>query len=678
VLRYAAIFAAVALLLSLAPMAVADPDSPPDPNQVAAAGGAVIDAPTLSFEDLGESNALSFYRSTSDVSVSFPVPPGLVPAALNVTLDLPFNIRSGLLTVTQQDRLISKLPLPLADLTPLIIPLPGVEVVNNTASLTLTLSSLPDDGYCVDWSNPVELINGSVTYFGTELPPTTVADFIPAILRKLTIGIPSNPTQAESDAAVQLAARLTRRYGGQFPEVLVVPLADGATAIDNPSVPLERQVIIKEGPDAAVSLVGSAGVPQLLISGPADKLTNLSLLFATGALDLAVSQRVVPDKVRSARWPELPGDTITLAGLGEVGGLNARGLSPQVTIDINQPRFGRSIQGIRVHLLGTYTPIPNTLGAQVTASVGGETIDSWPTDAAAAIDHWVQIPDRLVTRFTQLQVSVDTTRSSVVGCNDYGSMMLRIDGNSVIETSTAAPPLPAGFGSLPQALMPVVRVGIGADKFADTVRATQIVVGLGRLSPLPFRTAVMPLDEARASQDSAILISADGWTDNSITLPVSSNDRQITVQGQAPGEDQTVLTLDPGMAFGSLQTVFDGRRTLLVATSNGAPAQLDDLLTWLNADRARWSQLRGNAVVDVVGRPPTLVLDRTPVNVYGPVSAAPKRESATSGSYQNSPAWWVAALVVGVAAGGVGAIALSSQRSGAGTSSSSSSHRRGE
>ena len=148
-----------------------------------------------------------------------------------------------------------------------------------------------------------------------------------------------------------------------------------------------------------------------------------------------------------------------------------------------------------------------------------------------------------------------------------------------------------------------------------------------------------------------------------LTLPVSADDRRITLTGQAPNAEQTVLSLDPGVQFGSLQTVFDGRRTLLIATSNGAPAQLDELLGWLDADRGRWSQLRGSAIVAIAGRAPALVAGRTPASVYGPVAPTPDQAAASpAGSYHYDRAWWVAAGVVGVAAVGVAAIILTSRR----------------
>lgn len=664
--KFGATVGVVMAMLWSAPWAVADPEpapsepAPSEPAPAEGAGGEVMTAPTLSLPDLGAPAVLSFYGGTSSTSLSFPVPPGLAPDTLNATLSLPFNVRSGLVSVTQDDRLVGKVALPPTDLAPLVIPLAGAQVVDNTVTVTLTLASVPDDGYCLDRLNPINFINGSVTFTGAEAVPATVADFLPPILRKLTIGVPGSPTMAESDAAVQLAAGLVKRYGNQAPDVQVVPLPDGATSIPNPSAPLERQIVIKEGSDESISLAG-AGVPQLVISAPADRLTNDTRLLSDGALNLAVSARVVPEKLSSGRRTQPIGGVATVAQLSPTT-LSATGVSPQVTIGLDQTKFGHPVQDVRVHVMGTYTPLPNTFGAQLAATINGEQIDSWGADSAGTIDRWIDVPDRLLTRYTDVQVSLNTT-GNTGGCNDDHSMNLVINGDSVIQTSEAAPPIPPGFGSLPQALLPVVKVGIGSDRFADTVRAAQITIGLQRLSSLPLRTSVTSFEEARKSQDPAILISADGWTDSSITLPVSVNERRITLEGQPPDNEQTVLDLDPGVQFGSLQTVFDGRRTLLIATSNGAPQQLDELLGWLNADRSRWPQLRGTAIVAIPGRAPALVAGRTPVSVYGPVDSPQDQAAPSAGRYHYDRAWWVAGGVVGVAVIGVAAIALSARRS---------------
>lgn len=101
------------------------------------------------------------------------------------------------------------------------------------------------------------------------------------------------PSRAESDAAVQLAASMMTRYRSQTPEVLVVPLAEGASVIGAPSLPLERQFVVKEGPDEGLTMQGSQGVPQLLISGSADQLADQVRLLTDRSIGLALGRRAV-------------------------------------------------------------------------------------------------------------------------------------------------------------------------------------------------------------------------------------------------------------------------------------------------------------------------------------------------------------------------------------------------
>lgn len=628
-----------------APAALAEPD-----------GGALVDAPTLSWRDLGAPATLSFYGETSTTTLSFPVPPGVTPVSLNSIIDLPFPMRSGVLTVMQEDRLISKVGLPLADLAPLVIPLPGVRVIDESVAVSVTLSGLAEDRFCLDDLNPVDLVNGSVTFAGREEPPTTVADFLPAILRKLTIAVPARPTQAESDAAVQLATSLAARYRSQAPEVLVVPLTDGASAIDAPSLPLERQFVVKEGLEEGLSLQGSDGVPQLLVSGPPDKLVNQARLLTDSALNVAVGSRAVANQLRTG--PAFPGNIATLAELGQPA-LTATGVPPQVEITLDQTRFGHSTQGYRLRLRGSYTPVPSTFGGALAVSVNGEVLDSWPAVGDGVIDRWVGIPDRLIARYTSVRVSLNTT-GNAGRCNEYRPATLTISGGTEVESAPAFPPVPVGFGSLPQALMPRMNIGIAPESFADTFRAVQLATGLQLLSVMPLQTAVTSVEQALAVREPAIIVSADGWTDPSITLPVSADGGRIALEGPTPDDPQTILTLDPEARFGSLQTVFDGQRSLLIATSNGAPAQLDGLLRWLSAEPQRWRQARGNALVGFPNRAPASVLGRSPSSVGGPMMAGPGQ--GLEEDRGSSPVWWIAAGVVAVAAVGAIGIAVSARR----------------
>jgi hypothetical protein len=640
----AAVICVAAIALSPcigASSASADPDE-----------GSATAALALNLAAVGANSTLVFYGAQGSESLVLPIPPGLVPTALTAIVEIPVNLRAGILTVTQDDRTISRVPLPDGDGLPISIPLAGVNVVDNSVTLNLRSYLAPLDGYCLDPTNPLRLTDAAIRYDGAELPPATVADFLPPVLRKLTILIPEKPLFIESDAAVRLATAVVSRYGKQNPEIEVVGLAGGQTDPPAPSGPLERQIVIREGPDVMVGLSGVSGVPSLLISGPPNQLIDQTRLLASDLSRLAVSSKAVVGPLKST--PQLPPDMTTIRQLGQPG-VNATALSPQVSVALDQTRLGRPVRNVRVHLRGNYTPLPSSIAGSVVVAINGETLEQWPTDGAGVIDRWVDVPDRLLQRYTNLGVAINIS-GDTGRCGEFQPITLTIDGESDVQSARADPPLPAGFQSMPQTLMPRVDVGIGQDTFADTRRAVAILVGLQRLSALPIDTEVMALQQAVDSPLPAVLISPDGWSDQRITLPVNaSKSGELKVAGVEGTTDQTTLTLDPAQRIGSLQTAVDGQRTMLIATSNGAPEQLDALLTYLNADPARWSRLTGTAVLAPFGHDPVTI---------GAVSSAEPSMSTEDGS--GVQYWWIGAGVVAVVAVGSGLILLRSRRKTAG------------
>ncbi|MEZ0352143.1 hypothetical protein [Mycobacterium sp. pR1184] len=648
VARLAALAGVIGFLVLSAPPAGAAPSD----------AGTTTDSLTLSLADLGSAPNLEFWGLTSTQVLTVPVLRGLTPTALNTTVELPINLRTGTLTVSQDQRTLARLNLPAADNSPLVIPLAGAEVVDNWLTITLRTYLVPQDGVCLYPESPLRLSSPSISYTGVEQPPTTVAHFLPPVLKKLSIYLPQSPSSSESDTAIQLAASAASRYGRQNPEIAVVPLPEGQVAPPTPPQSLERQIVVKEGSDNGLALQGSGAATYLLMSGPlgeADE-SDTAVLF-NDLSQLAVSSKAVVDQLKPTA--QQPGDSTTMRELGQVVA-NATSLQPRVSIGLDQTRFGRSIRNVRVHLQGSYTPTPSNIGGQVTVNIGPETIDHFPTDGHGTIDRWVDVPDRLLQRYTSLDVVLDVA-SNVGHCGDFYTagpgnqlLTLNINGDTTIESKPAAPPVPDGFQSLPQALMPRVQVGIEAHSLPDTLRAVSLVVGLQRISSTPIYTHVTSVQQAIDSSNPAILISADGWNHSNVVLPVSAGPSgPITVNAYTADGKPTTLALDPVMKFGSLQTVFNHGRSLLVATSNGTSAQVDELIRWLGGDNnKRWQRLKGVAVVAVAGQDPVTV-EHSPT--AGPVNA-PEDHSDLGWL------WWVGGAWLAVTVVGAGVIVLRARR----------------
>lgn len=282
-----------------------------------------------------------------------------------------------------------------------------------------------------------------MAFDGVEQPPTAVTDFLPPVLRGLTIFIDEQPSQAESAAAVRVATSVAAHYGSQAPRIEVARLTDGRLPDEEPAAPLHRRVAITEATEAGVALVSGAGVPALLISGPPEELENQSRLLTSDLGRLALSSKAVAGPLSST--PQLPGDETTMRRLGQPG-VNATALSPQVAIALDQTRLGRSAHHVRVHLRGAHTPLPAGIGGQLVASVSGEAVDRWPATGSGGIDRWVDVPDRLLQRYTTLGLQLDIS-GNTGRCGEFQPLNLTIDGDSPVLSSPAAPPVPAGFQS---------------------------------------------------------------------------------------------------------------------------------------------------------------------------------------------------------------------------------------
>jgi len=636
--RAGAILGTTAVLLTgvfVPPVALAEPADP----------AAEPSGPVLSLTDLGSSSPLAFYGDQGTAELTFPVPRGLAPGALNATVEIPVNVRSGAVTVMQRERTIARIPLPATDQEPIVIPLAGVAVTDNAATVTIRTYLVPEAGYCLDPTNPLRMTDASVTFRGKEAPPTTVAEFLPPVLRKLTIAIPATPARAESDAAVRLASSVIARYGQQPTDVVITRLGARLPA----AAPFERQIVIEQGPDTGVALQPVTGaVPYLRISGPEGELTNQTRLLSSDISRMALSSSAVVGPLKNA--PQLPGDITTLRDLGQPV-VSAVALAPQVAVGLDQTRLGRPVKAVRVRLIGSYTPPPDSVSARLVAIVGGETIDTWSVDERGVIDRWVDVPDRLLQRYTTLGVSLNLA-GNTGRCGEFQPLTLTIDGDSVVESAAAVPPVPSGLQSLPQALMPRTLIGIGPDTFADTTRAAAIAVAMQRLSVLPIDTVVTGIEEALRARGPAIIIDADGWDHPKVRLPVSAANGTITLDGLIDQGQPTTLTLDPELRYGTLQAFFDGRRSLLVATSNTAPAQLDALLRWMSDDPRRWSRVDGAAVIAAPGQQPVVI---------GPQPGVIRMAAPGAGA-----AGWVAGALVLSAVVGYALIVLSARRSPSG------------
>lgn len=177
--------------------------------------------PPLSLRSIGASDDITFAGQQAQVSMSIPVPQNLSPDKLRGTVSVPPFVTGGTVDVMQGDRVISRTPINPAPNSPIELSLSGATVARNAADITLR-AYLTVSGICqFDPDNAFHIRDATVSFTGREAIPRNVAEFLPPILRKLTIFVPQKPKRRQQlvwprpsprITAPQISTSTSRRY----------------------------------------------------------------------------------------------------------------------------------------------------------------------------------------------------------------------------------------------------------------------------------------------------------------------------------------------------------------------------------------------------------------------------------------------------------------------------------
>ena len=618
--------AAVALSLAAGP-ALATPSDPIAPQPLSAVGTASV---------------AQFDAPQAQYSLTVPVDPGTAPTELRGTAQLPPGVTGGTVDAYSGDTFLSRVVLGSAPSTPVRWSLAGIPVTDNAADITLR-TDLTGEGTCrFDPETPFRVVGMTVAYSGNPTVPATVADFLPPVLTAIDLFIPASPSPTEASAAIDLAMAVVGRYKPTPVAIRTRPLPTSG-APDVAQDPTVRQIVLGENVPRGTALRTGTFGPYLQIGGRGNDLLTQSQLITSQVSTVAVASAAIAGQ--SAPAPQVTPTISPLADLG-VGDSESTGTGRAVIgFGLDQTRFGGPTHDVRFEIRGTYTPLPSNGGGRIVVRSGTTTIASWPADASGNIDRWVDVPDRLLSRYIDLTVSLERGDDQG-GCGQAQRISISLDPTAPVRFTRADPPIPSGLGSIPQALQPRAQFAWTRGDLADVSRAITLAAGLQSLTVTPLGVDVVPIAQARASSTPAVIIDADGSAPDLPTLPVSARGDVVTLDplaANAQSGRRQSLTLTPTVKLGSLQVTRSNGRSVVVASSNGNPAQLDAVLRWLTADPRRWSSLDGAALLAVD--------DRTPVLIPQSDSSAPTAAATDDGGGDS-------AGVIVAAAGSVAAVLI--------------------
>jgi len=552
------------------------------------------DADRLTFAELGLGRSTTIDPTGERTRLTVPSPMGSVPSTLSGVLTTPAWLDRGWVDVESDGRPITRITLDnTAPTTPVSIPLAAATTVDGVIALDLIPSLIPDDRYCPDPdSDAIRLIDATVDYEGQPAVPGTIADFLPVVLRTLTLFVPTDADRETITAATIVASSVVHHYGAQPVRVAVRPDSELQGAA--PDGPLERSVVLAKNSDAGAELIYPVeqAPPRMYLTGTGSDLVDQARLITSDLSEIAVATSALAGP--SAPKAQLAPESITLDDLGIGTVTGSGGATATASITIDQTRLGRSASDLSVHLIGSYTP-----GAgSVRATVNGSPLAVWEADDTGRLDRWIDIPNSALSRVETLDISVDhPSTAGGGGCSAAADTSVTVDGSTLVRSSDSSTPAPLGLRSMPQALMPQFEIALADESYAGVVRAVTMATGLQRLSSLPLVPEVVSMDQALDGSAPALVIAPASELPETVTLPLSSIDEttfRIAEPDSAGGA--TELTVDTDQPFATVQVTSIQNHAVLVGSWNSAPDRFDAMLSWLDGDPARWFALDGDIV----------------------------------------------------------------------------------
>ncbi len=306
-IRFVTISASVVLASTLAVPAMAqeqETDTSPSGTDTALSVPA-DDAEALTFEldQLGLGDSVEIGSDGAGTQLTVPVPPGTTPAALTGVLTVPAWLDRGWIDVLSADRPLTRIQLDSAAPTmPVSIPLDDAPVVDGSVTISMSSTLISDENYCPDTGgDPIRLIDADVAFAGAPSIPRNISEFLPPLLRQLTVFVPAEPDLDTVTAAMSLSTSVVAYYGAQ--PVRVVARPDSELQGADADGPFDRSVVITPNTDAGSQMIYpvDGSPPRLFVTGSGTQLTDQTRLITSSISQLAVSTAALARALRACR-----------------------------------------------------------------------------------------------------------------------------------------------------------------------------------------------------------------------------------------------------------------------------------------------------------------------------------------------------------------------------------------
>lgn len=599
------------LVFAVAGSAYAQPNDAADPAAAPPDGDAA--SRTLSWPDLGLQPGLELYPDSSQ-SVTVQVPAGLRATRLQGLIHAPMNVDSGYLEVTDgEGKFLAAVNLPpsvgASAVTPLDVDISGAQTQASAIDVSFTLRALDGADRVCGPTQRLTLSDLATVFTGNQPPVTTIANFFPPVLERVTIYAPTDANATEQQGVLTLVSTLARIYSALKLDIAVVNQPRGA--VPPPTSGLARAVVVETGP--AGLRLENAGTPDayLGVSGDGDELSSQMALLVNSLQPLAQTATARVDKVGSEA--PVPGDTLTFSQL-KVGGQATVIRSSTLRVGIDRTLLGPRSDSVEVHLLADYTPVRKDDAATVVIKADGLIVYRAMLDDTGLLDATFDLGSQMLDeQWINMELALTYTPRQECGTL-IAPITFQIDPRSTLTMHRGGNPL-GGFAAFPSEFGPMFVVALDGSGPDQIAYAARVVAAIARLTRAELKPQVVDLQTAADANSGALIVAkSQALQQLPLNPPVAGDGSSVNFA--LP--DDLQLNIDGGL--GSIQAFADAarNRSVVLVTTTAEWTLVDPLFGYIDGAVKDWSELTGDVLAAGVAGTPTEVAVRPAGNVFEP------------------------------------------------------------
>jgi len=580
----------VALVMVIAaPLVVAGAD--PTTDQPPAEPVTSQQSPSvINWSQLGLPDELTVQGTAKPQSVTIPLPEGSHPTLLTGQIEAVSNAVNCRVDVFDGDHKYLG-PIGLSEdqtAGPFALDLATAATGSTGVQLDFFLrQDGPPADLCTQMTDPsvMRISQAAVTYSGSAVMPTTIADFLPDYLNHVTVKVGPNPSQNVQQSALTLVANLTHLYQ-PLPIRVDVDVTDGPTPTVQDSLGTSRVIAIREDKKSGIEVL-NPGTPEasMLISGEGDSLRRQVELFSDRRFELA--QTSTTDVMGVAQFAVKTGTVKTFGELKMTGQATVIG-TETLYLGFDASQFGvGSIQSAEVEIIAKYSPVLDGAGS-VVLRAGPAVIATQVLDQSGSLQLKARIPADAI----QSNVGLGLEVRYVPRQRDMSpaeGILFAIQPESTVQVDPGTQTR-RGFSVLPMAFVPEFNVAVNEP---DKIRYAAAAINLmGQKTTVALRPRLVTIDDGLKSTTGLLIVtSGEDLARHGLRLPMlGAGDDKAEILG----EPATSVDLDGPL--GLIETATSDKRTVLAISAVKDWGLVDRSLDYIRSIDGQWGSLNGDVV----------------------------------------------------------------------------------